>query len=99
MLVFDAHLDLAWNALSWNRDLTKPVAASRDVETDMTDHPGRGKGSVALPDMRRGVVACCLATLLCRANAKAQKPAGHLRRDLDCASQHHACAHARGQLG
>ena len=99
MLLFDAHLDLAWNALSWNRDLTRSVAELRATEAEMTDHPARGKGTVALPDMRRGEVACCLATLLCRANPKAQKPTGYARRDLDYASQQIACAHARGQLG
>jgi membrane dipeptidase len=99
MLLFDAHLDLAWNALSWNRDLTRPLAESREVEKAMTDHPGRGQGTVALPEMRRGGVAVCLSTLLCRANPKAQKLTGHVRRDLDCATQQHACAHARGQLG
>ena len=25
-LIFDAHLDLAMNALEWNRDLTRPLA-------------------------------------------------------------------------
>ena len=99
MLLFDAHLDLAWNALSWNRDLTKPAAESRAVEREMTDHPGRARGTVTLPDMRRGDVFACLATLLCRANPKAQKPTGHARRDLDCFDQRLACAHARGQLG
>jgi len=99
MLLFDAHLDLAWNALSWNRDLIKPLADSREFEKEVTDHPGRGKGTVALPEMRRGGLAVCLSTLLCRANPKAQKPPGHVRRDLDVATQHHACAHARGQLG
>ena len=29
MLIFDAHLDLAWNALDWNRDLRLPVADIR----------------------------------------------------------------------
>src|SRR5205085_2923753 len=29
MLIFDAHLDLAWNALDWNRDLLLPVAYIR----------------------------------------------------------------------
>ena len=28
-LIFDAHLDLAWNALDWNRDLRLPVAEIR----------------------------------------------------------------------
>jgi len=25
MLIFDAHLDMAWNALEWNRNLELPV--------------------------------------------------------------------------
>ena len=29
MIVFDAHLDLAWNAIDWNRDLKLPVADIR----------------------------------------------------------------------
>ncbi len=28
-LLFDAHLDLAMNALDWNRDLTRPLAEIR----------------------------------------------------------------------
>ena len=39
MLAFDAHLDLAWNALDWNRDLRLSCAEIRQRETDagMTD--------------------------------------------------------------
>ena len=29
MLVIDAHLDLAWNALQWNRDLLQSVYTIR----------------------------------------------------------------------
>jgi hypothetical protein len=29
VIVIDGHLDLAWNALSWNRDLTLTVAEIR----------------------------------------------------------------------
>src|ERR1700733_11631514 len=31
-LIFDAHLDLAWNALDWNRDLLLPVEVIRSRE-------------------------------------------------------------------
>ena len=32
MLIVDAHLDLAWNALDWNRDLSLPVGDIRRRE-------------------------------------------------------------------
>ena len=32
MLAFDAHLDLAWNAIDWNRDLLQPVREIRTRE-------------------------------------------------------------------
>ena len=31
MLLFDAHLDLAMNALEWNGDLTRPIGMILDV--------------------------------------------------------------------
>ena len=39
MIVFDAHLDLAWNAIDWNRDLRLPCTRIRQIEQDagMTD--------------------------------------------------------------
>jgi membrane dipeptidase len=65
MLVFDAHLDLAWNALDWNRDLRLPVADIRRREEGMIDK-GRGCNTVAFPELRRGKVAVFIATLLAR---------------------------------
>ena len=53
MLVFDAHLDLAWNALDWNRDLRLPVADIRRSEDGMSGK-GRGCNTVAFPELRRG---------------------------------------------
>ena len=50
--IFDAHLDLAWNALQWNRDLTQPLAEVRAAEATMTDHRARGWGTVTLPELR-----------------------------------------------
>ena len=67
MLTFDAHLDLAMNALEWNRDLRRPIEKIREREQGMTDKPDRGKGTVCLPEMRRGNVGVCLATILVRA--------------------------------
>jgi membrane dipeptidase len=67
MLVFDAHLDLAWNALDWNRDLRLTAAELRQRERDqnMTEK-GRGQGTVTFPELRRGKVGIFIATLLAR---------------------------------
>ncbi len=66
MLIFDAHLDLAMNALEWNRDLTRPIAEIRQREAGKTDKPDRGNSTVSLPEMRRGRVGLCVATLIAR---------------------------------
>ena len=66
MLIFDAHLDLAMNALEWNRDLTRPLEEIRERETGMTDKKDRGHGTVSLPEMRRGRIGLCVATQIAR---------------------------------
>lgn len=66
MLIVDAHLDLAMNALEWNRDLTRPVSEIRVRERGRSDKPDRGRGTVAFPEMRRGGVGLCVATLIAR---------------------------------
>ena len=65
MLIIDAHLDLAWNALDWNRDLRLPVDELRRREADV---PGKGRGcnTVSFPELRRGKVGLFIATLLAR---------------------------------
>ncbi len=67
MLIFDAHLDLAWNALDWNRDLRLPVAQIRQTEKDagMADK-GRGCNTVSFPELKQGKVGIFIATLLAR---------------------------------
>src|SRR6516165_10105859 len=67
MLIFDAHLDLAWNAIDWNRDLRRPVSEirMRECELGMTGK-GRGEGTVSFPELRRGGVGLFIATLLAR---------------------------------
>ena len=67
MLIFDWHLDLAWNALEWNRDLKLPVADIRRRESDRGyTGPGRGTNTVSLPALRDGHFAVVSATLLAR---------------------------------
>jgi membrane dipeptidase len=66
MFTIDAHLDLSMNALEWNRDLTQPVAVIRDRESGLTDKPGRGRGTVSLPELRRGGIGLVIATQIAR---------------------------------
>jgi membrane dipeptidase len=67
MLIFDWHLDLSWNALEWNRDLTLPVAEIRRREAAAGyQGQGRGTNTVSLPALRAGNIAVVSATLLAR---------------------------------
>ncbi|HEY3861216.1 MAG TPA: membrane dipeptidase [Verrucomicrobiae bacterium] len=66
--ILDAHLDLALNALEWNRDLTRPIAELRASEAGLRDKAGRGRGAVCLPEMRRGRVGLAVVTQLARTN-------------------------------
>ncbi len=63
-LIFDAHLDLSLGAIDYNRDLRWELDAIREEEAGMTDLGGRGRGTVCFPEMRRGGVGMCVATLL-----------------------------------
>jgi membrane dipeptidase len=65
-LVFDGHLDLAMNALEWNRDLRWSVEDIRRGEEGMTDKPDRAKGTVSLRSMRKGNIGLCVATQIAR---------------------------------
>lgn len=65
-LIIDAHLDLAMNAVEWNRDLRWPVDAIRAAERGMTDKPDRGRNTVSLPAMRKARVGLCVATQIAR---------------------------------
>ena len=57
MLIVDAHLDLAYNALR-GREVTKPAA-------QQTALLGDGTPSVGLPDLRQGGVDLICATIFC----------------------------------
>jgi membrane dipeptidase len=74
MLLFDAHLDLAMNAIEWNRDLTRDLAAIRQREAHLRDKPDRGRGTVCLPELRRGNIRLVVATLIARIEHDAYSP-------------------------
>jgi membrane dipeptidase len=92
VLIIDAHLDLAMNALEWNRDLTRPIDEIRARERALTDKPDRGRGTVSFPEMRRGSVGLCVATQIARYVAPGNPlPGWH--------SPEQAWATTQGQLG
>lgn len=95
MLVFDAHLDLAWNAIDWNRDLLESVKEIRKRETAETDvdFKARGRGTVTFPELRKGKVGIFIATLLPRLFRPNLMPAIQRYSNMDMA---HAAA--MGQL-
>ena len=66
MFIFDAHLDLAMNAMEWNRDLSSSINAIRESEQGMTDKPDRGNGTVTFEAMRKGNIGLCMATQIAR---------------------------------
>jgi membrane dipeptidase len=93
-LIIDAHLDLAWNAIDWNRDLLLPVAEIRQRERDLgMTGKGRMEGTVSFADLRRGRVGLFIATLLPRLLRANLMPAIQRYESMTAA---YACAH--GQL-
>jgi membrane dipeptidase len=68
MFTIDAHLDLATNAITLNRDLTLPVQTIREKEKKLNwaDTQDRGNGTVALPELRKGNVGLVVATIISR---------------------------------
>ncbi len=66
LFVVDAHLDLAMNAIEWNRDLSRPIGEIRQREMHMKDKPDRGRGTVCLPELRNGRMGLVVATQLAR---------------------------------
>lgn len=66
MFIIDAHLDLAMNAMEWNRDLRKSVSELRDREKGMTDKPDRSRNTVSLPALREARAGLVVATQIAR---------------------------------
>jgi len=90
-LICDVHLDLAYNAIDFNRDLRWTQERIRRRELGMTDQVFRGRNTVCFPEMRRGRVGLCVATQLARSVDYFSRMPGWL-------SPEQARAHTTGQL-
>ncbi|HLT93149.1 MAG TPA: membrane dipeptidase [Membranihabitans sp.] len=75
-LIIDGHLDLAMNAIEWNRDLRQPLQDIRVREMHMPDKPDRGNGTVCLPELRAGRIGLVVATQLARYTPPGSKLSG-----------------------
>ncbi len=89
--IFDCHLDLSMNATEWNRDLTLTIDEIRDLEKDLSDKPDRGNSTVCIPELIKGNIGLCVATLISR-YVKPKNPLPGWN------SSEQAWAHAQGQL-
>src|SRR4029079_4832827 len=98
-LIFDAHADLAWIALAYNRDLTESLAQINQREVGMNREKGWGDATSCLPEMRRGAIAVCQGVLFARTNQNADPITEEYRRtDYDYLTQSMSYAIAQGQL-
>ena len=95
--MIDTHLDLAWSAMYFNRDLLKPIADIRAYEAGFTDEPGRARNTVSFPELRRARIGVCVTTLLARSGPGGTRR-GPNRANLDYAAQTICHSHAKGQL-
>ena len=91
MLIIDAHLDLAMNAMEWNRDLRKSIDQIREREKGMKDKTDREKNVVCFPELRKGDVGIVVATQIARYVAPGNNLPGWN-------SPEQAWAHTQGQL-
>jgi membrane dipeptidase len=91
MMIIDGHLDLAMNAMEWNRDYRKSIKEIRARESSKTDKPDRGKGVVCFEELRKGNIGLVFATQIARYVAPDNAlPGWH--------SPEQAWAHTQGQL-
>lgn len=90
MLIIDSHLDLAYNGLVWNRDLTQSIRRMRETEAGM-EQKGRGLNVISFDELRRGEMGLFFVTVCCRV-------ASHGKRFPGVRTQEIAYAHDRGQL-
>ena len=96
-LIIDTHLDLAWNALSWDRDITQPLDQINARESGMTAK-ARGRATVSLPEMRSAGVAVCLATVLARVRTDFHSTEELPRTSPDLQCQQMAYGVGQGQM-
>jgi membrane dipeptidase len=92
MILIDGHIDVALNALVYNRDLRKSAKEIRIDEAEMTQK-GRARGTIGLPDLREAEVAVTFITCLARVRSNPGENAV-----LDFRTHEAAFAHAQAEL-
>jgi membrane dipeptidase len=81
VLIIDSHLDLAYNALQWDRDLLQPIAGIRESEAGMAQK-GRGLNVVNFEELRRGEIGLFFVTVHCRLASVGKRFAGVRTQDI-----------------
>ena len=95
LLIIDGHLDMAFNALFYRRDLTQSIQVLREREGGVgstpSNHPdslerkkrleipSSGAATVCLPEMRAGGVGIMLSTIMCRVQAPGPRSSNAMR--------------------
>ncbi len=97
MRLFDGHLDLAYNALSHERDPRLPVQAIRRREADPPCDDGRGECTSSLHEMREAGVAVALTTVIARCKPWVEPGRARARWSGDWPTPEMAHAVAMGQ--
>ena len=90
MLIVDSHLDIAYSALEWDRDLHQPIVQIREGEAGM-GQKGRGLNVVNFEELRRGNMGLFFVTMGCRLASQGKRFAGVRTQDI-------AYAKCRGEL-
>ncbi|MCA9040161.1 MAG: membrane dipeptidase [Planctomycetaceae bacterium] len=90
MLIFDAHLDMAWNAVEWNRNLMLSVQELRQFEAQF-ENIVPGEPTITWPALKEAGVGITISTLLPRLHRK-DGPLSHYQ------SREAAYGSAMGQL-
>lgn len=98
MLVFEGHLDIAFNALVQERDPRWTVDETRQRELDPPCDDGRGICTTSFPEMRDTNVAVAVTTLLGRAKPWVKPGREHAFRSGDWPTQDMCYGMAQGQL-
>ncbi len=73
-LIVDAHLDLAYNALTWKRNLHRAAHYTRLQEQGTPAQKHNGQATVGLPDLIRGRVGLVFGTIFCQPRSRQMSP-------------------------
>ena len=90
MMRIDLHLDLAMNALEWNRDLRQELHVINATELGKEDKKGRGQATVCFPEIRKANIPIVVATVLAKCKMPETSTGWH--------SPQQAWAHIQAQL-